>query len=210
MELQPLVFRENINKQKWMIFMKKMICLLSSLVGLAAFGNAQADNFYAGAFGGINWLQNNHHHQHARTGYLVGADIGYKWCNGLRTEFEFAYRNNRKHNSGSRHHTQNYAGLINVLYDFDTMGCWCLKPFLGAGIGVSSERKHHNGTSGGEITPYSSSSDNRKSSFAWQLIAGLAMPLNDCIDLSLQYRFFKTTHVRANNHGLVVGANYNF
>lgn len=184
--------------------MKKLICLLTVLVGAASFGSAQADNFYAGAFGGVNWLQNNHHHQHARTGYLLGLDAGYKWCNGLRTEFEFSYRNNRKHNNGSRHHTQNYAGLINVLYDFDQAGCWCVRPFLGAGIGVASEKRHHGGTTD------SSSSSNRRSNFAWQLIAGIAYPLNDCVDLDLSYRFFKTTHAKANNHGLALGVNYNF
>lgn len=188
--------------------MKKLICLLTSLVGITAFGSAQADDLYAGVFGGVNWLQNNHHHQHARTGYLVGADIGYKWCNGLRTELEFAYRNNRKHeNASSRHHSQNYAGLVNVLYDFDAMGCWCVRPYLGAGIGAASERRHHNGSS---TALSDSSSNNRKASFAWQLIAGLAYPLSDCIDLNLSYRFFKTTHARANNHGLALGANYNF
>lgn len=196
--------------------MKKLICLLSSLVGLAAFSGAHADNFYAGAFGGANWVQNNHHHNHSRTGYLLGLDAGYKWCNGLRTEFEFAYRNNQNRHNGSwdgshnhRSHRNNhhytYAGLFNLLYDFDAFGCWCVKPFIGAGIGVASNKHHRN-----HSNDHNNSSSRRRCSFAWQLIAGLAYPLNDCVDLSLSYRFFRTTQEKINNHGLALGLNYNF
>lgn len=196
--------------------MKRIICLVTSLLGLVASSGVQADNFYAGGFGGANWIQNNHHHQRTRTGYLLGLDAGYKWCNGLRAEFEFSYRNNRRHfnnntdTSGSnRRHTNVYAGLVNVLYDFDDMGCWCLKPFVGAGIGAASERRHSRGNESTDTESGSSSRNRRKSSFCWQLIAGLGYPLNDCADLSLSYRFFKTSE-RLNNHGLALGLNYNF
>ena len=232
-DLQPLGFFERSLTKKMDEIMKRLICLLTALVGVASFNAAQADNFYAGAFGGVNWLQNNRHHQNARTGYLLGLDAGYKWCNGLLTEFEFSYRNNRKNlknrhygegsgSEGSRHggrkHTQNYAGLINVLYEFDNYGCWCVRPYLGAGIGVASEKRNRNnrGSGSGSCNEEGSgcrrhgSSNGRKSNFAWQLIAGLAYPINDCVDLDLSYRFFKTTHARANNNAIALGVNYNF
>jgi opacity protein-like surface antigen len=90
------------------------------------------------------------------------------------------------------------------------MGCFCIRPYLGAGIGFASERRRNGSSSHDEYREYSSSSDNRRTNFAWQLIAGLAYPLNDCIDLDLAYRFFQTTRAHANNHGLTLGFNYNF
>lgn len=182
--------------------MKKYICLMASLVGLLATTGVQADNFYAGGFGGINWATNGHHHHKYKTGYVLGLDAGYKWCNGFRAELEFAYRNNRVRRNGngwSRHtNTQLYSGLVNVLYDFDALDCWCIKPYVGAGIGWAGERhaKHHN--------------NDRRNGFAWQLIAGVAYPINDCVDLDLSYRFFKNSKAKHDNHALVLGVNYNF
>lgn len=211
--------------------MKKLICLLTSL-GALAFSGAHADNFYAGAFGGANWVQNSKHHNHYKTGYILGLDAGYKWCNGLRTEFEFAYRSNqnKRHGSSSNHshRNQSYAGMFNLLYDFDAWGCWCVRPFIGGGIGVASVRRNHGGSSHSangetvvlaegeeisapEVVGSSGGSHNkRRSSFAWQLIAGLAYPLNDCVDIDLSYRFFKTSEDKINNNSLVLGLNYNF
>ncbi len=182
--------------------MKKFICLMASLVGLVATTGVQADNFYAGGFGGINWATNAHHNHKYKTGYVLGLDAGYKWCNGFRAELEFSYRNNRvrrNFDGGSSRHRNNqlYAGLVNVIYDFDALDCWCIKPFVGAGIGYASEKKIR------------ANGDRRHHGFAWQLIAGVAYPLNDCVDLNLQYRFFKSVE-KHDNHALVLGVNYNF
>lgn len=187
--------------------MKKFICLMASLVGLVATTGIQADNFYAGGFGGINWATNARHHHSYKTGYVLGLDAGYKWCNGFRAEVEFSYRNNRvrrSDNSGNSRHanTQLYAGLVNALYEFDALDCWCIKPYVGGGIGYASERRARRGNDEG-------SHHNKRSGFAWQLIAGVAYPLNDCVDLDLSYRFFKSKE-KHDNHALVLGVNYNF
>ncbi|MCB1114135.1 MAG: porin family protein [Chlamydiia bacterium] len=186
--------------------MKKLICLLTSLVGVLAVSGAQADNFYAGAFGGFNWLQSNQHHEHARWGFIAGVDLGYKWCNGFRAELEAAYRNNRIHPGESRRHTQNYAGLVNVLYDFDALGCYCATPYIGGGVGFASEKRRRVN----DELSVPESYDHRRTNFAWQLIGGVLVPLNDCVDVNLAYRFFVVTHNNANNHALTVGATYNF
>lgn len=175
--------------------------LAVTLVGLVATSGIQADNFYAGGFGGINWATNARHHHKYKTGYILGLDAGYRWCNGFRAEVEFSYRNNRVRknydNGDSRHaNTQLYAGLVNALYEFDALDCWCIKPYVGGGIGYASEKKAGKG-------------NHKESGFAWQLIAGVAYPLNDCVDLDLSYRFFKSKE-KHDNHALVLGVNYNF
>lgn len=188
--------------------MKKILCSLATLVALSTAGSAFADNFYAGVFGGANWLQHTRSHEKTRTGYLVGFDLGYRWCGGFRTEFEFAYRNNqRRHRfddslTSHRHHTNNYAALINARYYWEDIDCWNVKPFIGAGIGVASEKRRGNDCN---------HSSKRRCSFAWQILAGIAYPVNDCVELELAYRFFNITRIKKSyNHGLTLGVNYNF
>jgi opacity protein-like surface antigen len=207
--------------------MKKLICALATLVGITAVGSAQADNFYANVFGGANWRQhdNKHHNgdngsrsrEQTRVGYLVGFDLGYRFCSGFRGEFEFAYRNNeRRHHfrsnvdatgSRSRFNHQSYAALVNARYYWENVDCWDIKPFLGVGIGVASEKNRH--FADGSIND--SSRNHRHSSFAYQVLAGVAYPVNDCVDVDLTYRFFQATKLsRVYNHGLTLGLGYNF
>lgn len=159
-------------------------------------------NVYAGVFGGVNWVQ-KFHHRDPKTGFLVGGNVGYKWCNGLRAELEFSYRDNevRGHDWESDNHTHLYAGLFNILYSFDSWGCWCLKPFIGAGVGGGSAKRHHT---------FCDPCHKSQSTFVWQLIAGLAYPLNNCVDIALTYRYFNTTNHTLHNHGLALGLGYNF
>lgn len=90
--------------------MKRMITALAAFVCLATFKAApvaamQNQGFYAGAFGGANWLQVSKHKGHGShqggnklefdVGYALGGFGGYKFCGGFRVEGEISYRYNK-------------------------------------------------------------------------------------------------------------------
>jgi opacity protein-like surface antigen len=210
---------------------------------------------YVSAFGAANFahVRRSHHHgsgsgsdvssesfhNRLRTGYFFSGALGYRFCDGLRAEIEGGYHHNQRKSrshgsdsdSGSRSRGGNantWSVLVNGLYDFQT--CWCLKPFLGVGIGYSStdfkRRRHDNNNNSssatseicdtcGEGSDSSSSSDGhrsrrRKTGFAWQLIAGVAYPLCDGWDVSLQYRYFQSAVTRLHNNDVGIGLAYTF
>lgn len=198
--------------------------------------------FYVGTFAGANFISssNSHHHNsgyHNRrnfnTGYVVDASVGYRWCHDIRMEFEYAYRSNqgkhRWHESNNRsgsycskhkNFVQN-AYMFNGFYDIGGCQDWCIKPFVGAGIGYANTRNahHHNGSShhengsvggNGSGRSHHHHRNNCNGGFAWQLIAGLAYPICDEIDLSLEYRFFKARERKLYNNDVGVGLKYYF
>lgn len=183
--------------------------------------------FYIGTFAGGNFITTCNHRNRSdifrnrhnfSSGYVVDASIGYRWCNDLRFEFEYAYRNNKgRHRwresrnedtfccSKRKNFVQN-AYMFNAFYDLNLCNDWCLnlKPFVGVGIGYASGRNHHHRFDG-ERHRW-----NRDNGFAWQVIAGLAYPICDEIDLSLEYRFFKGRAERLYNNAVGVGLKYYF
>ena len=75
-------------------------------------------------------------------------------------------------------HTRVLSGMVNGLVDFG--GNRGIGAYAGAGIGLADVK-----FSGGGL----SASDTK---FAWQLLAGVYMPLSENIDLGLKYRYFRT------------------
>lgn len=84
------------------LIMKNMFFLFTALLGLSLSTAIKADEGpYAGIIAGANWINETSHktlHNHVRvdykTGYLVGATLGWTWCNNFSLEAEFAYRKN--------------------------------------------------------------------------------------------------------------------
>lgn len=206
-------------------FMKKKFTLLMAsmmLLGATA-GQAWTDGccytdpcceeqtgFYVGGFGGANFISTSRNcgrsRDHFNTGYVAAASLGYRWCHDVRFEFEYAYRNNqRKHNivgaSSNRRHFGRNAYMFNGLYDINLCNDWCLKPFVGVGIGYEQiNGRRHSDESG----------RHHRNGFAWQIIAGIAYPICDVIDLSLEYRFFKGRAHNLYNNDVGVGLKYYF
>lgn len=185
--------------------------------------------FYLGAFGGANFISTSRdcgqNKRHFNTGYVVDGSIGYRWCHDVRFEFEYAYRNNQgRHRWNANDTCEGYgrkrknfiqnAYMFNGFYDIALCNDWCLKPFVGVGIGyvqTRNGRHHHNNTSVvAEASGSSRRHRNHKNGFAWQVIAGLAYPICDEIDLSLEYRFFKGRERRLYNNDVGVGLKYYF
>lgn len=197
--------------------MKKMVLLT---ILFAAFLVPQCvkavdvEGFYVGATGAANFANNTKKHRGKYdTGFFGAIDLGYRWCNGFHLEAEVAYRYNKakKHHRGyygvdfgssSRHrgHRDVWAAMVNVLYDINM--CWCVEPYVGVGIGYAHVR-NENHRFGGYTGGYSGGNHNRKNdnAFAWQVIAGVAYPICDNVDLAVEYRFFDTT-TRRHEHSV--------
>lgn len=179
--------------------MKKYLFLIASIFTILTSNTAQAnEGFYVGALGGANWADT--HHVKSNTGYGVVGSLGYKFCSGLRVEGEVGYRRNCVEKVkfeglyfNTHGHLSTVSYLANVLYDIP-LDCFCIKPYLGAGIGYArADRKFI-------VQDFAFDERHRNKGFAWNLIAGLAYPICDCIDLDLQYRYFHTRkHISHNS-----------
>jgi opacity protein-like surface antigen len=128
----------------------------------------------------------------------------------LEAEVAYRYNRNKRHDnyvySTRRGHRDVWAAMVNVLYDINM--CWCVQPYVGVGIGYAHV-KH-------QVANFYGYGRNHRSdnSFAWQVIAGLAYPICDNIDLAVEYRFFDTTTRRHEqtlyNHDIGVNLKYYF
>lgn len=129
-------------------------------------------------------------------GYYIGGMIGWRWCSGFRVELDVAYREADIdhviiHDTGGSGLSTEYTTtseitsityFANFLHEcaLCTCGC-CLRPFAGFGVGVSTTK----------LESHSSSFDidDNDMTFAYQLIMGIAYPINACMDLAAEYRF---------------------
>ena len=180
--------------------MKKILCALVLTCSVL-----QADNFYGGLIGGVNWAENRG--DSYKSGYMVGGDFGFRWCDGFRTEIEYIYRSNSNQETEfclHKNRSEIDAGMFNVLFDFPDYCYWSVTPFIGLGVGVAWDKRHL------DCNDLCSTHKHRFPTFAWQYIAGITYPFFDRLDLNLQYRFFRTNERQTNNHGLSLGLNCNF
>jgi outer membrane protein OmpA-like peptidoglycan-associated protein len=108
--------------------------------------------------------------------WMGSVGLGYGFMNGFRLEGELAYRDNEI--DGTSADATAWAGMLNGYYDFNRGGGW--EPYLGLGVGYGS---------------LDISTADEESSWAWQAMAGLAIPLSETLDLDLGYRFFRMEDV---------------
>jgi outer membrane protein OmpA-like peptidoglycan-associated protein len=148
------------------------------------------------------------------TGFAGIGSLGYGLGNGLRLEAEGNYRRNDI--SGTALTEQKYGGMANLLFDLD-VGLSYFYPYIGAGAGYVRANRLSN--------------SNWDGSFAYQGIAGAALPLPWVPGLSatMEYRFMgldsdRQSHALAGfpggivtqttnndlNHSLLVGLRYAF
>lgn len=208
--------------------MKKMLLLT---ILFAAFLVPQCvkavdvEGFYVGATGAANFANSTKRHRGKYdTGFFGALDLGYRWCNGFHLEAEVAYRyNERKHHNrhhrhseSRRHHRHHghrdvWAAMVNVLYDINM--CWCVEPYVGVGIGYAHVRDDHDSRHFNRRRHHHHNRDNN--AFAWQVIAGVAYPICDNVDLAIEYRFFDTTNSKRHsgnvyNNDIGVNVKYYF
>jgi len=155
-----------------------------------------------------------------KTGWAMGANGGYAFGNGIRTEAELTYRHSQANaitgdNSGAAGGgIHNWSLMGNALYDFDTGTRFT--PYVGAGIGTSLVDADNLRTiNGGEL-------NGNRYGFAYQGIAGVAYGLDGGWAFTADYRYFATTDLRFKSntgtradtentsHNLMLGLRYTF
>jgi OmpA-OmpF porin, OOP family len=150
-----------------------------------------------------------------KTGFVVGGNLGVDWGT-FRTEIELAYRDNMSSSSGhlkqsyrtevhysgqvypnyySRNtdfdgtvptnlRTRAYSLMANVWYDFHGLELPAgITPYVGGGIGGANVQI--SGSANGRRLI-----DSNNFVFAWQLGAGVSVPLTDTLKAFLDYRYF--------------------
>lgn len=176
----------------------------------------EQNNYYTEIFGGANFIQSDrrsHVKSVFKTGYTIAASVGYKWCYGIRWEAEYAFRRNQVkdihffgRSFGSSGHYQSSSYMANLLWDIPLecwgLNAWGIHPFVGGGIGwdyqILRARRHQR------------TFRDSKKHFAWQGMAGLALPFYCNTDLSLEYRYHQGGLTYLHNHTIGLGLKYNF
>ena len=233
-----------------MNFRNVMMASALAIVPLAGAGsqaNAQAiDGLYLGAGAGVNFLQRQNLQLSAPAAVSgsVGSDpgpvvvigVGWGFGNGFRAELEGSYRQN-----GSFSDTKGFGGpafaggreqkagaMVNAFYDFVGV-VPAVQPYIGAGVGYQWVVEQSL-----NIAPVSGinsarAANNTRGSFAYQVIAGAALPIEGVPGLAMtaEYRFMGLTDDRSYpatiggtpgvikstdnfNHAILIGMRYAF
>ena len=121
--------------------MKKFAAVIVVTTISCLAGAAQAQNFYAGGYGAMNYTHDGNANGNEKMvydlGFGVGAVGGYVMGNGLRLEGEVAYRSNgvdTLDGASVGADMTSWAFMGNVLYDFNTQSS--IRPHIGGGLGV--------------------------------------------------------------------------
>ena len=196
--------------------MRHLLFATAALVGASGAASAQhVSGVYVGGGAMLNFLQNSDVtlgqglNGSAATlgmgssgtvdynvGYGGALAVGYGFGIGLRAELEGSYRYNEVDGmsgfggGGSfgqfRGSQQTYGVMANLLYEFAVSPHF--RPYLGAGVGwMWTEWNAVRGTN--SIARIGS--DDTDSNFAYQLIAGFAVPINERWAVTLDYRFMQ-------------------
>jgi opacity protein-like surface antigen len=211
---------------------KRLALLASTAVATIALATpAQAGNFYVTLFGGANWVADTSFTALEPTspsdtlswsvggdaGYVVGGAIGYdlnEVLKGWRTELEFAYRDNQRDGAWSSSTAGGWSGTLdfdqttfsvmaNAWYEFPIAG---VSPYIGGGIGWA--RTEFQGNYLGHAGDPAFKFDNN--GFAWQLGAGVRVPIKPGMSMGLGYRYFRGPQVTVLSIGEITGCDCNY
>jgi opacity protein-like surface antigen len=158
--------------------------------------------FYLSVFGGGTSLRDLNSEYDltvlADEGGGVGVALGQIHGCNLRSELEFAFRSNGiagldpaisyLGNSELDGHLNSYAGMANFYWEFMRCPTRCIKPYVGGGIGFVSMDAQLKTATGLSVLPDRSIND---SSLAYQMMAGLNYKASCCLDIFVEYRYFK-------------------
>lgn len=168
------------------------------------------DRYYAGAFGGVDWLHTGSLHGiHVKNkaGYAVGIFGGYKFDNSFRVEGELAYRKNNYHVNFDNYdkikiasHISTFTYMVNVLYDFEEVSNYIpnVVPYLGVGAGYGHQHAHVKVKDDSEYH----SANRNSNGFVAQGIAGIGYRLTESTTLGVEYRYLMRKEPLAHSVGL--------
>ncbi|HTO42312.1 MAG TPA: outer membrane beta-barrel protein [Rhizomicrobium sp.] len=184
-----------------------------------------------------------------KTGFVLGGNAGIEWGSGLRTELELALRqNSSKNRARLRTHFQSqfptsteegatvlatshtsrdevvpahiklraWSLMANAWYDFDVG--MPFTPYVGGGIGLAQVQISGN-------LDNTNLFEKNDGVFAWQLGAGVSMPVSENVKAFVDYRYFAadSAHLKLapnfnggsikagfDSHSVMVGLRFNF
>lgn len=110
--------------------------------------------------------------------WMVSGAVGTRLSNGLRVEGELAYRQNELEDVGDVE-VEVVSLLANAIWDFNRGGRF--QPYVGVGAGVGRLQID-------EI-------DAEDTGFAWQVMAGVGVPLSERMTLDIGYRYFAMPNI---------------
>jgi len=194
--------------------MKRVLFLIMAVNALLVSARAQAahDGFYLGGAGGANWM-NYKHDLEFKVGYFAALSVGYRFCDRFRLEGEVGFRRNRLKDLDfgddivfrSNAHLSTTSWMGHLFYEYPLHFCgFCIKPFIGGGIGYARSEFHVKSFGEHVIDDRST-----EKGFAWDVISGIAYPIWCNIDIDLEYRYFRT-RFESENHSLAAGLRYYF
>ncbi len=181
--------------------------VLAGMLGSGAFAESPAKHkgLYVSGAVGANWGRDaDFSEPNIGSGDLEfdldwawNVAVGYAFGNGLRFEGELAHR--RSDVDGVDIGGVAASGQVkvdslmaNLVYDFDVSRSFI--PYLGLGAGLAVVQHDRVNALGVTI-------DDEDNVFAWQAIAGFAVPLTDGLDLTVDYRYFDTADVDLQSDG---------
>lgn len=197
--------------------MKKHLSLLAAILAAGSFSTpALAVDHYVSANAGISWMGDIDaagDKAKLKAGYgllgAVGCDYG-----SYRFEAEAGYAdNNLKTYNGIDldGDISVYSLMANAYYDIDAGGS--VTPYIGAGVGVAQVSGHNIVESGTSGTPV----NDNEMALAYQIGAGVAIPLTSTVDLDARYRYFATTdfstdfgNLNVDSHNVLLGLRVKF
>jgi len=208
---------------------RKIALFASTAIATAALAlPADAGNFYVRMFGGANWVADAGFTAISPTqssdtmtfsvggdtGWVVGGAVGYdlnEILRGWSTEVEVSYRSNQDKGhwfsttGGSTHGNVDFdntslAVMANAWYEFPIAG---VSPYIGGGIGWA--RSRFKGTYDA-ASASDASFDFKNDGFAWQLGAGVNIPVQQGVTVGLGYRYFRGPQVTVESYGTVSGS----
>ena len=181
--------------------------MLAGAAAIALTGAAAADTpagFYLDLGAGGNWLQ-DFEGQDFDMGYYVGGAAGYKIDNGLKFEFEVAYRSNDFDLfRGKTAEVNSFSVMGNMLYDIDLGPGYSLS--LGGGVGTARVGFDSDFFSG-----------KRDWVFAFQGLAEIEAMVSDDIGIFAGYNYFEANNAFDDTDGFdykahtaLVGVRFHF
>lgn len=163
--------------------------------------------FYIGVFGGgVNLYSLGSEYDRtifSSDGGGVGVALGQIHGCNLRSELEFAFRSNGISGVEPGYDqlgftevngdVSSYSGMANAYWEFMRFPMRRIKPYIGGGIGFVSIDARLDNYGGLSLTPERTLSD---SSLAYQFITGLNYKATCCLDVFVEYRYFKADSFR--------------
>jgi opacity protein-like surface antigen len=189
--------------------MYRYLSIFAFIIAIFFIDYTFAEYPYIGIMGGGNGrLDLKSPKAEAEYGYYVGGSIGFRFLSLLRIEEELSFQRSRIDSVEKReihfHHVKGdikvWSLMTNLFVDLDCP--FFITPYFGGGIGYENTKGNWRGE-WVEIThhiqKHHTQEDFQKNGFAWQLIAGVKLPICLDVETGLEYRYFKIPDGSANH-----------